>query len=321
MLHKLTEPDLAKLQVIDDHADAPGGFIEGYASVFNNVDLGGDVVVPGAFTKTLKERLKKGAIKLMDSHKVGEGTAAVIGVVADAKEDDRGLWFRGKLSSVSRAQDIRTKVKEGVLNALSFGYDTVKAMQDPKAGVNYLKELKLYEISVVIWGMNPLAELTAAKSITSLQPFKLAAEDHPWNADEAVARLKAWASDRPAEEWDEIIEAKYGRAFLWSKGDEFALPVADIIDGEPHYVLAGLQSALKEVRDSDKYGASSDTIEASLKALYDQFKFEFPSKGHVIIPKFELLSALTEAANRIKASAMSFEMRQRAQKIREAASR
>lgn len=321
MLHKLTEPDLAKLQVIDDSADAPGGFIEGYASVFNNVDLGGDVVVPGAFTKTLKERLKKGAIKLMDSHKVGEGTAAVIGVVADAKEDERGLWFRGKLSSVQRAQEIRTKVKEGILNALSFGYDVVKSTSDPKSGVQYLKELKLHEVSVVIWGMNPLAELTAAKSITSLQPFKLAAVDHQWNAEEALARLKAWASDRPVEEWDEVIEAKYGRAFLWTKGSEFDLPVTDIIDGEPHYVLTALQAALREVRSNGKYKDCSDIIEASLKTLYEQFKHEFPSKGHVIVPQMEILPALAEAASRVKASALLFEMRQRAQQIREFTSR
>lgn len=180
MLKKILDPDLARLEVKAANADgteAPGGILEGYASVFDNTDLGGDIVVKGAFSKTLKERLKKKFIKLYDSHMIFEGTQAVIGVVTDAKEDDYGLWFQALFSSVQRAQDIRQKIKEGVLNALSFGYDVVKFEDNSASKTRLLKELKLYEISVVPWGMNPKAEITAAKD--GFPDERVVVEDEP----------------------------------------------------------------------------------------------------------------------------------------------
>lgn len=163
-LLKTLEPDQAKLKVIEGSESGQDfGFVEGYASVFNNVDLGGEVVVKGAFAKSLKERLKKGMIKLYDSHMVYAGSETVIGLVEDAKEDEYGLWFRARFSSVQRAQDVRTKIREGVLNALSFGYEVIKDDVDEAKKVRYLKELRIYEISVVPWGMNPKAMIEAVK--------------------------------------------------------------------------------------------------------------------------------------------------------------
>lgn len=316
MLQKLIGYNQAKLQIIDDSKDAPGGFIEGYASVFNNVDNGGDVVVNGAFKKTLKERLPNNAIKLVDSHKINEGTAAVIGTVSDAKEDDYGLWFRGKVSSVQRAQDVRTKVKEGILDATSFGYDVVKSTPDQKAGVVYLKELKLYEVSIVIWGMNPLSKLTAAKSASSLPPFATAPVETKWDAAEAVKRVKEWVTTVPEEEWDEDHFSKYGRAFLWSKSDEYELPLVDIIDNQPQYVFAAVQKALEEVRSTAMYKADSDELEATIKSLYERFGCEFPLKGHVITAGSELLKALNEAAAGVRTATFAQMMKAQAREIK-----
>lgn len=163
--YKVLDPESCQLKaVVEEGDDEQGsGVVEGYASVFGNVDLGGDVVVKGAFTKTLKDRLKKGMIKLYDSHKVYEGTEAVVGIVEEAKEDDFGLWFKARFSSVKRAQNIRTKIKEGILNAVSFGYDVIKDTRDEQGGVRYLKELRLHEISIVPWGMNPAAHVAGVK--------------------------------------------------------------------------------------------------------------------------------------------------------------
>lgn len=164
--YKVLDPDSCQLKAAAEEDDADGpGYIEGYASVFGNVDLGGDIVLKGAFNKTLKDRLKKGMIKLYDSHRVFEGTEAVIGVVEEAKEDDYGLWFKARLSAVKRAQNIRTKVKEKILNAVSFGYDVIKDQWDDEKKVRTLKELRLHEISIVPWGMNPEAHITGAKGV------------------------------------------------------------------------------------------------------------------------------------------------------------
>lgn len=168
-----------KLQVKAD--GAASGTLEGYASVFGNVDLGGDVINKGAFTKTLSDKLSKGAIKLMDSHAFYEGTSAVIGVVKDAKEDETGLWFKAEFSAVQRAQDVRTKVLEGILNSLSIGFDIINAADEVLNGiaVRVIKEVRLYEISVVTWGMNPEAAISAAKGLSA-----------PLSADELMFATK-----------------------------------------------------------------------------------------------------------------------------------
>lgn len=315
MLQKLLGPIQAKLKVVDDGADDKSGFIEGYASVFNNVDTGGDVVLPGAFKKTLKERLAKNFIKLVDSHNIHEGTSAVIGVVSEAKEDDTGLWFKGRLSSVARAQDVRTKVREGILDSTSFGYDTVKASAG-KDGVNYLKELKLYEVSVVIWGMNPLASLTAVKSATSLPSFQCAPVDTAWDASAAIERIKSWVSEAPSEEWSDEQRAKWARAFLYTKEQDIALPVVDIVDGVPQYVFGAVKQALEDVRRDKVYKADADALEASLKSLYERFEVEFPAKGVVVVSGAELISSLKEAASSLSTSMLIREMERKAEALK-----
>lgn len=161
---KTLDADFTKINVVQEASDGfPAGYVEGYASVFNNVDLVGDIVTPGAFAKTLRERLKKKMILLYDSHMVYEGTDSVIGVVADAKEDEYGLWFKAMFSSVQRAQDVRTKIREGILSAVSFGYDVLKADPGPQEGTQLLKELRLHEVSIVPWGANPKAQVEGVK--------------------------------------------------------------------------------------------------------------------------------------------------------------
>ena len=68
--------------------DADGSF-EGYASVFDVVDLGMDVVAPGAFAKSLA-RIKP---KLLWQHDMSHP----IGVFDELREDHRGLFIKGRL--------------------------------------------------------------------------------------------------------------------------------------------------------------------------------------------------------------------------------
>jgi HK97 family phage prohead protease len=158
---KDTSPELCKLSIMDDGTDY--GYIEGYASVFNVVDSYGDTVLPGAFKKTLRERLKNGSIKLLDQHRTST-TDALIGVIEEAHEDEKGLWFKARFSCTALAQNARIKIKEGILDALSIGYRTIKGEPDKETDGYKIKEVKLYEISLVIWGANPDTFVEAVKS-------------------------------------------------------------------------------------------------------------------------------------------------------------
>ena len=165
MEYKFVKPQKTQLKIIDIEDGV--GYIEGYASVFGNVDHDGEVIEKGAFTKTLLEGLPSRRIKLVDFHNAWLDSDYIIGVVEEANEDEHGLWFKARFSSVRRAQDVRTKIKEGILEALSIGYEVVKDRFDREAGIRYLTELKLFEISVVSWGANPLATINNSKSFNS----------------------------------------------------------------------------------------------------------------------------------------------------------
>lgn len=140
------------------------GEIEGYASTFNNVDLGLDVVKPGAFKKTLRE--SKGKFPILFGHNPHEK----IGVNLEAKEDDRGLFVRGVLDvkNNQKAKEAFSSVKmdldAGLSPGLSIGYITIKEEpQKDNPAIRELKEVKLLEYSIVTFPMNTEASATAAK--------------------------------------------------------------------------------------------------------------------------------------------------------------
>jgi len=276
MLRKKIDPDFTKVTVVEEEGSS-SGYLEGYASVFNNVDLGGDVVRKGAFKKTIRERLKKGMILLYDSHAVYEGTSAVIGAVTAAEERDEGLWFHASFSAVARAQDVRTKVKEKILRALSFGYDVIKSAPSTEFGedVTELVELRLWEISVVPWGMNPKAASDVVKGIGLGQEFEFAAKNHPFDPVGARKRVAEWAENDPF---------LYSKAFIWADeaNDQsplgYALQVVDIVDGEPKYILNAAKTALTRTRGDEEavWKKDSEEITSDLKTLYQKVDEKFP---------------------------------------------
>ena len=137
--------------------DLSEGTFEGYAAIFNNVDLGNDLIEPGAFTKTLKENSKR--VKICWQH----DTKEPIGIPLEMKEDSTGLWVKGRLSQTSRGRDALILMRDGVINELSIGYDTIKYKYD--GPVRHLKEVRLWEFSPVTFAMNPTATVTSIKSM------------------------------------------------------------------------------------------------------------------------------------------------------------
>jgi len=138
------------------------GELEGYASVFGNVDQGGDVVLPGAFRKTLADWSRSAQpLPLIADHDLT--TEGVIGSVKDAREDTTGLRVTARFSSVPKAQDIRVKMIEGHLRGMSFTYETVRHYMGQQGGksVRYLQELRVFEATVTPFPMNELAIASA----------------------------------------------------------------------------------------------------------------------------------------------------------------
>jgi len=141
--------------------DEATGTFTGYGSIFNNVDLGNDVIEEGAFSKSISKRGAKG-IKLLWQHNMDEP----IGVFEEIIEDSRGLKVKGRLAmGTQRGREAYELMKMGALDGLSIGYrvDPKGMRWDENSKRRYLKEVDLMEISAVTFPMNPRARVSAVK--------------------------------------------------------------------------------------------------------------------------------------------------------------
>lgn len=146
-----------------------GGEIVAYASTFDRVpDSYGDIVARGAFAKTLETWQQAGnPIPLLFGHRTDDPRMN-IGAVVEASEDERGLRIRAQFDETNEiAQYTRKLVKEGRLTKLSFAYDTIDADMvdlDDGSKARELRELKLYEVSLVPIPANEMTEVISAKA-------------------------------------------------------------------------------------------------------------------------------------------------------------
>jgi len=137
------------------------GKFEGYASVFENTDLGNDVIKTGAFKKSLRKRGVKG-VKLLYQHK----SDMPIGVFDSIKEDDNGLYVKGTLALKTQAgQEAYELLKMGALDAMSIGFraNPEEVSYDKRTNKRLIGEVDLMEISLVTFPMNPQAKIRSVK--------------------------------------------------------------------------------------------------------------------------------------------------------------
>ncbi len=139
---------------------ASRGEFEGYASVFGVMDLGRDVVMPGAFRESLDRRGPKG-VKLLWQHDPG----LPVGIWTSIEEDQRGLFVRGALDlEQSKSREILSLMRQGALDGLSIGYRTELERKDPETGLRRLERIDLWEISLVTFPLLPQARVQSVKS-------------------------------------------------------------------------------------------------------------------------------------------------------------
>ena len=166
------------------------GAFEGYASLFNREDMGGDIVLPGAFRDSLARRGAAG-IKLLFQHNPSEP----IGVWHHIAEDARGLYVRGRLMlDVARGREIHTLMRAGAIDGLSIGFRAVKSRRDRATGIRRLEKVDLWEISVVTFPMLPEARIAAVKQRPFAGSTPTAREFERWlTRDAGLTRSQARA--------------------------------------------------------------------------------------------------------------------------------
>ncbi len=139
-------------------AVSEGLVIEGYASLFGEVDRGGDVVERGAYAASLKALgAANRRVRMLWQH----DAAQPIGVWDEVREDARGLHVKGRLlPDVARAREAAALLEAGAIEGLSIGYRTLRATKDD-TGRRRLHELELWEVSLVTFPMLPDARVGA----------------------------------------------------------------------------------------------------------------------------------------------------------------
>jgi len=145
------------IQFKADDVDSDSRIISGYASTYD-LDQGGDIIVRGAFAKTLETGSNR--VKVLWQH----DSQQPIGRPQKMQEDDKGLFVESYIAKTRQGDEALELAREGIIDSMSIGYQ-VNDSEYKDDGVRVIKELTLMEYSLVTWPMNEAAVITGVKSI------------------------------------------------------------------------------------------------------------------------------------------------------------
>lgn len=159
-------------------ADPKLGIVTGYFSRFNNVDADGDIIRPGAFTKTIKEQGPESSLPRI-KHLLNHDPSQPLGKLTKLYEDGTGLAYESQVGSHELGEDFIKMIESGLITEHSIGFKIVKRNQiqsyenylkNPSLGQFEITEVKLFEgSSLTAWGANPLTPITSLKSETEIE--------------------------------------------------------------------------------------------------------------------------------------------------------
>lgn len=191
-----------------------GGSFQGYASVFGVQDYDGDVIVRGAFRKSLDKARENGKYpKMLWQHRPD----MICGKWMEMAEDDHGLFVKGHcILDVEAGRTAYALLKAGVLDGMSIGFNIVDGGRGENGRV--ISEVDLWEVSLVTWGANPEALVTSVKARQSIRDFEAFLRESGFSRSEAVAiaasGFKALKDQRDAESASEAELAERLRALI-----------------------------------------------------------------------------------------------------------
>jgi len=136
-------------------ADEKAGIIKGYGSYFGNKDSDNDVIMKGAYKKTIAENGER--VKYLYQHDMNQP----IGKMNELYEDDKGLVFVAEIAKTQLGKDVVELMKSGVITENSVGIMPIQ--KQDKGDYREINEVKLYEISAVTLAANDQAKILDVK--------------------------------------------------------------------------------------------------------------------------------------------------------------
>lgn len=168
-MEKIRKPVNYKSLAINDSGvltEQDSRTISGYAAIYGNKDSSGDILVKGCFAKSISERgpdsKTNRKIAFLWMHDMDEP----LGKITKLYEDEKGLYFEAKLDMIPEADRALIQMESGTLNQFSIGYQYVwdKMEYDESQDAFIIKEVNLFECSVVTIGANEDTEYSGLKS-------------------------------------------------------------------------------------------------------------------------------------------------------------
>ena len=307
----------------DDPATANDqGIVETVFAVFGNIDEGDDIMHIGSFTKTFRERGTK--VRILDQHNT-DSIMRALGTPMELKELSRaelpqqvldvypdaagGAYAKIQfLMNTPEGAGAFERIKAGAVDEWSFGYDAVDSDHEQQNGrrIRHLRQVKLYELGPVLWGMNQATTTVSAKAaddpssepevkrVVPYQDIPLLARARRWDATAARRRVRSWAGYDPDDE-DAMNWSMYRRAHMWYDQDEpealasYKLPYADVVRGRLMAVPRGI-FAVAGVLQGARGGAEmpeadQERLRTLVSRWYARMREEFDDEN--LVPAWE----------------------------------
>lgn len=144
--------------------------VSGYLSAWDVVDSDQDMLMRGAFQKSILERGPQSTGNRKIAFLRGHDTNRPVGKFLELEEDQKGLRYVAQMSQSRDGRDTLIQMQEGLLNEHSIGYRRIfdKEQWNDQAGYNEVKEVRLMEGSVLVFGANsdtPVVEIKGEQKV------------------------------------------------------------------------------------------------------------------------------------------------------------
>ena len=143
--------------------DSKQGIVSGYFSAFGMVDADGDIMMPGAFKRSIQDwgPEAKGRVK----HLLNHDPSQPLGKILELKEDSYGLYYRSQVGSHRLGQDFIKMVESDLIGEHSIGFRILREQKAAEA--NEIHEVMLFEgSSLTAWGANEYTPILGIKSLS-----------------------------------------------------------------------------------------------------------------------------------------------------------
>lgn len=149
--------------------DVKEGIVSGYFSAFGMVDSDGDIMMPGAFKRSIADWGPKGKGRI--KHLLNHDPSKPLGKVIELEEDGYGLKYVSKVGTHSLGKDFLKMVESGLIAEHSIGFKTLREQKSGDA--NQIHEVMLFEgSSLTAWGANENTPLIGMKNMGTIEDIQ-----------------------------------------------------------------------------------------------------------------------------------------------------